>query len=67
MKYVGERGGGQQTDKLRGNHTYFRLALLFSASGSLRAQSSEGGVAELDSFFGLTAGMIVKGGLAVII
>lgn len=43
----------------RGIQTYFLLLLLFSERDSLRCPSSEGGVAELFSFFGRATGMIV--------
>ena len=51
-----EKGGRR---KLGEFGTYFLLLLLFSEEDSLRWPSSEGGVAEMFSFLGLAAGMIV--------
>ncbi|PBK74727.1 hypothetical protein ARMSODRAFT_488530 [Armillaria solidipes] len=52
------RGWGTEKGRENGQkRTYFLLLLLISACGSLRRPSSEGGVAELDSFFGRATGM----------
>ncbi len=50
-------GHGERSGKMDRNEHTFLLLLLISACGSLRRPSSEGGVAELDSFFGRATGM----------
>ncbi len=55
----------EAAEKNRAIRTYFLLLLLFSDCDSLRCPSSEGGVAELLSFFGRVAGMIVGRGMII--
>ena len=55
----GDRG---RPEKDRAFGTYFLLLLLFSVCESLRCTSSDGDVAELFSFLGRAAGMVVGKG-----
>jgi len=60
-----EREGGLcrgRPEKDRAFGTYFLLLLLFSVWESLRCASSDGDVAELFSFLGRAAGMVVGKG-----